>query len=68
MQGELISIRLAFRPPFNWQPMQTFVALRPIQGIESVTENRYTRTFVIFEDKGWFRVSVIQNKYYLTKH
>jgi AraC family transcriptional regulator of adaptative response / DNA-3-methyladenine glycosylase II len=64
-QGELISIRLAFRPPFNWQHMQTFLALRAIQGIESVTENGYSRTFVIGEDKGWFRVSVIQNKHYL---
>jgi len=64
-QGELISLRLAFRPPFNWQHMQSFLALRAIQGVESITESSYSRTFVIGNDKGWFRVSTLQNKYYL---
>jgi AraC family transcriptional regulator of adaptative response / DNA-3-methyladenine glycosylase II len=64
-QGELISLRLAFRPPFNWQHMQSFLALRAIQGVESVTENCYSRTFVIGKDKGWFRVSSVQDKHYL---
>ena len=64
-QGELISLRLAFRPPFNWQHMQSFLALRVIQGVESVTENCYSRTFVIGTDKGWFSVSRIQGKHNL---
>jgi AraC family transcriptional regulator of adaptative response / DNA-3-methyladenine glycosylase II len=64
-QGELISLRLAFRPPFNWQHMQSFLALRVIQGVEDVTANCYSRTFVIGKDKGWFRVSAVQNKHYL---
>jgi AraC family transcriptional regulator of adaptative response / DNA-3-methyladenine glycosylase II len=64
-QGELISLRLAFRPPFNWQHMQSFLALRVIQGVENVTANCYSRTFVIGKDKGWFRVSAVQNKHYL---
>ena len=64
-QGELISLRLAFRPPFNWQHMQSFLALRVIQGVESVTENCYSRTFVIGTDKGWFSVSRTQGKHNL---
>jgi AraC family transcriptional regulator of adaptative response / DNA-3-methyladenine glycosylase II len=64
-QGELISLRLAFRPPFNWQHMRSFLALRVIQGVESVTENCYSRTFVIGTDKGWFRVSPVEGKHYL---
>jgi AraC family transcriptional regulator of adaptative response / DNA-3-methyladenine glycosylase II len=64
-QGELISLRLAFRPPFNWQHMQSFLALRVIQGVENVTANCYSRTFVIGKDKGWFRVSAVQNTHYL---
>ena len=62
---QLISLRLAFRPPFNWQHMQTFLTLRAIQGIENVTENSYSRTFVIGQDKGWFRLSAIQGKHYM---
>ncbi|MFT6988722.1 MAG: AraC family transcriptional regulator of adaptative response / DNA-3-methyladenine glycosylase II [Paraglaciecola sp.] len=64
-QGQLITLRLAFRPPFNWQHMQTFLALRAIQGVETVNENCYSRTFFIGTDKCWFRVSTIQNKHYL---
>jgi AraC family transcriptional regulator of adaptative response / DNA-3-methyladenine glycosylase II len=64
-QGELISLKLAFRPPFNWQHMQSFLALRVIQGVENVTANCYSRTFVIGKDKGWFRVSAVQNTHYL---
>jgi AraC family transcriptional regulator of adaptative response / DNA-3-methyladenine glycosylase II len=45
--------------------MQTFLALRAIQGVETVTENCYSRTFIIGTDKCWFRVSTIQNKHYL---
>lgn len=64
-QSELISLRLSFRPPFNWQHMRSFLALRVIQGVESVTEDCYYRTFVIGTDKGWFRVSRIQDKHNL---
>jgi AraC family transcriptional regulator of adaptative response / DNA-3-methyladenine glycosylase II len=64
-QSELISLRLAFRPPFNWQHMQSFLALRVIQGVENITDNSYSRTFVIGSDKGWFRISAIQDKHYL---
>jgi AraC family transcriptional regulator of adaptative response / DNA-3-methyladenine glycosylase II len=64
-QDQLISLKLAFRPPFNWHHMQTFLALRAIQGVESITENSYSRTFVIGADKGWFRVSVVKDKHYL---
>jgi AraC family transcriptional regulator of adaptative response / DNA-3-methyladenine glycosylase II len=64
-QDQVINLRLAFRPPFNWQHIQTFLALRAIQGIEHVTENSYSRTFVIGQDKGWFRVSFIQGKHYM---
>lgn len=64
-QGQLISLTLAFRPPFNWQHIQNFLAIRAIQGVENVTENDYSRNFVEGEDKGWFRVSVVPDKHYL---
>lgn len=64
-QGELISLRLAFRPPFNWEYMQSFFALRVIQGVENITENCYSRSFITGTDKGWFSVSPVKNKHYL---
>ncbi|WP_293745556.1 AlkA N-terminal domain-containing protein [uncultured Paraglaciecola sp.] len=64
-QNQLICLTLSFRPPFNWQHMQAFLALRAIQGVESVTENSYSRTFIIGLDKGWFRISPIPDKHYL---
>jgi AraC family transcriptional regulator of adaptative response / DNA-3-methyladenine glycosylase II len=64
-QDQLIRLKLAFRPPFNWPHMRSFLALRAIPGIESVTENSYSRTFVIGKDTGWFRVSAILDKHYL---
>jgi len=64
-QQQFITLKLAFRPPFNWQHIQSFLALRAIQGVELVTESSYSRTFVIGTDKGWFRVSSIQDKHYL---
>lgn len=63
--GELISLRLAFRPPFNWEYMQSFLALRVIQGVENMTENCYSRSFITGTDKGWFSVSPVKNKHYL---
>ncbi len=63
--GEIITLRLAFRPPFNWQKMQQFLAMRAIQGVEVVTDNCYSRTFVMGTDKGWFSVSTVQGKHEL---
>ena len=64
-QGELISLKLAYRPPFNWEHMQSFLALRMIQGVENMTENCYSRTFIAGTDKGWFSVLAVKNKHYL---
>lgn len=64
-QDQLINLKLAFRPPFNSAHMLTFLRIRAIQGIERVTENEYSRTFMIGADKGWFRVSVDEVKHCL---
>lgn len=61
-QNQLICLTLAFRPPFNWQHIQMFLAKRAIQGIENVTKNSYSRTFIIENEKGWFKISTMENK------
>ena len=42
-QDEVI-LRLAFRPPYDWEQVRDFLAARAIPGIESVDAHGYTRT------------------------
>jgi len=63
--NQLISLKLAFRPPFNWHHIREFLDLRAIEGVECVTENCYSRTFIIGTDTGWFSVSPILDEHYL---
>ena len=52
--GHLLSLTLSFRPPFHWQHMRQFLALRAIDGIETVTQHSYSRTFITNKEQGWF--------------
>ena len=38
---------LAYRPPYLWKPLSTFLAKRSIPNVEQVDENSYTRFFTI---------------------
>lgn len=62
---QIIRLKLAYRPPFNWPHILSFLALRAIQGVEIATENCYSRTFINGNNKGWFRISASQNNHYL---
>ncbi|NMH60833.1 DNA-3-methyladenine glycosylase 2 family protein [Alteromonas ponticola] len=42
-----VQIRLAYRPPYNWHWVRDFLAQRAIAGVETVTENSYSRVFEI---------------------
>ena len=42
-----LSVRLAYRKPFEWQNLLTFFALRATPGVEIVTGNRYRRTAML---------------------
>jgi AraC family transcriptional regulator of adaptative response / DNA-3-methyladenine glycosylase II len=44
--GEL-SVRLAYRPPYDWDAMLSFLGARAIPGVETVTGNTYRRTIAI---------------------
>src|SRR5262249_51203552 len=45
--------RLEYRAPLAWDRMLQFLALRAIPGVESVVENRYTRTIAVQGQPGW---------------
>jgi AraC family transcriptional regulator of adaptative response / DNA-3-methyladenine glycosylase II len=40
-------LKLAYRPPFDYQGMINFLKLRAIPGVEQVTEEKYVRTIVV---------------------
>ena len=42
-EGAEISLRLSFRPPYDWGHMRAFLAANAIPGVESVTAERYLR-------------------------
>lgn len=44
---ERYAIRLAFRPPYDWDAVLAFLAARAIPGVESVAAGRYRRTIAI---------------------
>jgi len=44
--GEL-SVRLAYRPPYDWDAMLSFLGARAIPGVESVSGSTYRRTIAI---------------------
>lgn len=37
------TLRLPYRPPFDWEGLLAFLALRAIPGVEAVSEDRYRR-------------------------
>jgi AraC family transcriptional regulator of adaptative response / DNA-3-methyladenine glycosylase II len=42
-QGAEIALRLAYRPPYDWDHMQSFLATHAIRGVEVVTAGVYAR-------------------------
>ena len=46
-----LSVRLAYRPPYDWDAMLSFLAARAIPGVEIVSDNIYRRTIAIGDDQ-----------------
>jgi len=40
-----VTLRLRYRPPYDWESMLAFLAARAISGVERVEDGRYARTF-----------------------
>ena len=41
---DTVTLRLPFRPPYDWDAMLAFLAARAIPGVESIDGDRYSRT------------------------
>jgi AraC family transcriptional regulator of adaptative response / DNA-3-methyladenine glycosylase II len=55
-----LSFELAYRPPYDWDALTTFLAARAIAGVEEVTPERYRRSIAIevrgTRHTGWIEV------------
>ena len=56
---EGIELKLAFRPPFDWQSLLRFYQSHPIPGVERVVENGFERVFRIDGSVGFLRVQPV---------
>ena len=59
---ETITLALGYRPPYLWEHIRAFLALRAIPGIEAVHDGAYMRTVRLTtpdggEASGWIRVA-----------
>src|ERR1700733_13492132 len=52
-----LSVRLAYRPPYDWDAMLSFLAARAIPGAETVAGDIYRRTIAIGEHSGVISVA-----------
>ncbi len=50
--GGGLSLRLAYRPPYDWDAIIGFLRLRAIPGVESVEAGCYARSIAIGQDRG----------------
>ena len=47
-----VTVKLGYRPPYDWDAILSFLAARAIPGIEVVADGRYARTIAIGEERG----------------
>jgi AraC family transcriptional regulator of adaptative response / DNA-3-methyladenine glycosylase II len=55
--ADALSVRLAYRPPYDWDAMLSFLALRAIAGVEQVGRDGYRRSIAIGAHVGTIRVA-----------
>jgi AraC family transcriptional regulator of adaptative response / DNA-3-methyladenine glycosylase II len=57
--GEAISLTLRYRPPYDWDGMLAFLAMRAIPGVEHVENNVYRRVIALDGAAGTIAVTPI---------
>ena len=54
--GEAVELTLPYKPPYDWDALLAFLALRAIPGVERVSAGRYERSLAIGDAVGVIRV------------
>ncbi|ULU24253.1 DNA-3-methyladenine glycosylase 2 family protein [Dyella terrae] len=55
--GDAITLRLGYRPPYDFEAILAFLRGRALPGVEHVDEHSYARVFGTPEAPGWLRLS-----------
>jgi AraC family transcriptional regulator, regulatory protein of adaptative response / DNA-3-methyladenine glycosylase II len=55
--GQTSTLQLAYRPPYDWDGMLAFLALRALGGVEHITSGAYARTVQLGDARGWLKVT-----------
>lgn len=55
--GDVLRLKLAFRPPYDFDGLLAFFAARALPGVEVVDANSYARSIGHGNDASWFRLS-----------
>ncbi|MDB5432097.1 MAG: helix-turn-helix protein [Caulobacter sp.] len=51
-----VKVRLPYKPPYDWETMLSFLAVRAIPGVEQVSGRRYQRTIALGGEVGMITV------------
>jgi AraC family transcriptional regulator of adaptative response / DNA-3-methyladenine glycosylase II len=55
--GETVTLRLPYRPPYDWAAISGYLAAHAIPGIELVQDGVYLRTAAVGAHRGWLSVA-----------
>lgn len=56
-QGSGFHLKLAYRPPFDFEGILNFLSLRAVPGVEEIKDNEYRRTIFLNGEPGRLKVS-----------
>ena len=59
---DALRLTLAYRPPYEWDALLSFLAARAIPGVECVAGSTYHRTVAVGERRGWLSVSPVADR------
>ncbi|WP_374384949.1 AlkA N-terminal domain-containing protein [Dongia sp.] len=52
-----ITVRLRYRPPYDWPSILAFFAARAVPGLEEVSGGRYRRAIALGDHQGWIEIA-----------
>lgn len=55
-KGDALTLRLAYRPPYDWDGLLAFFAARALPGVERVSGDSYARSVSLNGTQGWIEV------------
>jgi AraC family transcriptional regulator of adaptative response / DNA-3-methyladenine glycosylase II len=61
VSGDTITLRLGYRPPYDFEAILAFLRGRALPGVELVDEHSYARVFGPADAPGWLRLSAWPN-------